>query len=461
MPEHKILIVDDEEGIRNQLKWAFFKDYEVFLAADVSSAMNTLTQEKPDLVMLDISLTPNMGAGTEGIEVLQDILSTDSTIKVIMITGNDTRENARRCVGLGAYDFYSKPVDIEDVKLSVKRALYIQSLERENKRLLEDLEKVQEFRGIISSCEQMEEVLDIVRRVAATEATVFIQGGSGTGKELIAKAIHYNSRQKDGPFVPVDCGSIPETLLESELFGHEKGAFTDAHTQRKGKLELAQNGTVFLDEIAELAPSLQVKILRFLQEREIQRVGSGERIPLNVRVLAATNRDVKAGLADGTFREDLYYRLNVISIHLPPLKERGEDVILLARAFLNRFSREMSIDISEFSDEALSALRTHDWPGNIRELENKVRRAIIMTRGSHITSQDLDLSGTEQESFEKHERLTLKEARARLESGYIREALRKSDGNVTHAAEQIGVTRGTLYSLMSKYDVDARKYSNS
>ena len=457
----KILIVDDEEGIRNQLKWAFFKDYEVSLAADVGSAMSTLTQEKPDLVMLDISLTPNMGAGTEGIEVLQDILSADSTIKVIMITGNDTRENARRCVALGAYDFYSKPIDVEDVKVSVKRALYIQSLERENKRLLEDLERAQEFKEIISACEQMKAILDIFRRVSATDVTVFIQGESGTGKELIARAIHYNSGRKDGPFVPVDCGAIPENLLESELFGHEKGAFTDARTQRKGRLELAQNGTVFLDEVAELAPTLQVKILRFLQEREIQRVGSGDRIPLNVRVLAATNRDIKEGLADGTFREDLYYRLNVISIYLPSLRERGEDIILLARVFLNRFSREMNVDTSEFSPEALSALRAHDWPGNVRELENKVRRAIIMATGPYITPQDLDLSGTEQESVEEPEKLTLKEARAYLESGYIREALRRSDGNVTHAAEQIGITRSTFYSLMSKYDVDAGKYGTS
>jgi len=303
----------------------------------------------------------------------------------------------------------------------------------------------------------MEEVLNVVRRVSATDATVFIQGASGTGKELIARAIHYNSDRKDSPFIPVNCGAIPENLLESELFGHEKGAFTDAHTQRKGKLEHAQGGTLFLDEIAELAPTLQVKILRFLQEREIERVGGGERIPLDVRVLAATNRDIKAELSNGAFREDLYYRLNVISICLPPLKERGEDVILLAKAFLNRFSREMNVNISEFSDEALATLRAHDWPGNVRELENKVKRAIIMATGSYITSQALDLSGAERQPVKRMERLTLKEARAQLESQYIRKALRINNGNVTRAAKQIGVTRSTLYSLMNKYGVDAEK----
>ena len=460
MLEHKILVVDDEEWIRNQLKWALSRDYTVLLAEDVHSAQGMLVREKPDLVMLDISLTPNMGTGTEGITLLQDILNLDNTTKVIMVTGNDTRENARKCVALGAYDFYPKPMDMEEVKVSVRRALYIQSLERENRRLLENLERAQEFREIISGCKQMEKVLDIVRRVSMTDATVFIQGGSGTGKELVARAIHYSSGRKDELFAPVNCGAIPEGLLESELFGHEKGAFTDARTQKKGKLELAQNGTVFLDEIAELAPTLQVKILRFLQEREIERVGGRERIPLDVRVLAATNKDIKAALSDGTFREDLYYRLNVISIYLPPLAERGEDVILLARAFLNRFGREMNVDIKEFSDESLLALRSHGWPGNVRELENKVKRALIMATGPCITPQDLELQSPEQRLLKRSERFTLKEARARLESQYIREALRRSNGNVTRAAGQIGVTRSTLHSLMNKYDVDAGKHGN-
>lgn len=455
MPKLKILVVDDEEWIRNQLKWSLSSDYEVLLAGDVASAMKMTSREKPDVIMLDISLTPNTGSGIEGIKLLQDILSLDDTTKVIMITGNDTRENALKCVALGAYDFYSKPIDVEEMKISVKRALHIQSLERENRKLLADLERAQEFREIISSCEQMESVLDIVRRVSATDATVLVQGESGTGKELIAKAIHYNSSRKDMSFVPVNCGAIPENLLESELFGHERGAFTDAHMQKKGKLEFAQNGTVFLDEIIELAPELQVKILRFLQEREIERVGGEERIKLDVRVIAATNRDVEAEIKNGRFREDLYYRLNLIFISLPPLRERGEDVILIAKVFLNRFSREMNVRINGYSDEALTALRSHNWPGNVRELENKVQRAVIMARGNYIVPEDLGLTGA---SKDKPEKSTFKEARNRFESRYIREALRRNKGNVTHAAEHIGITRSTLHSLLSKYGIDARKY---
>jgi two-component system NtrC family response regulator len=461
MTRDKILIIDDEEWIRNQMKWALASDYEVLLSGDVDSAMDLVSQEKPNLVMLDISLTPDMGYGTEGIDLIQSILGMDNTIKVIMITGNDTRENALKCVAMGAYDFYSKPVNMEEMKISLKRALYIQSLERENKRLSNELGMKHEFRDIISGCEQMEKILDTVRRVSTTDVTVLIQGDSGTGKELIARAIHYNSARKDKPFIPVNCGAIPGNLLESELFGHEKGAFTDAHTQRKGKLELAQNGTVFLDEIAELAPALQVKILRFLQEREIERLGGVERIKLDVRIIAATNSDIESDISTGNFREDLYYRLNVISITLPPLKERGEDVILLAKAFLKRFSQEMGINVSGFTPEALSAIRWYNWPGNVRELENKVRRAIIMAREPYISPEDLDLDGAGKEAPAQPQDLTLKGAREHLEMQYVKNALEKTEGNVTHAAEYIGVTRGTFYSLMSKYGIDAGRYSNS
>ena len=456
MPDHKILVVDDEEWIRNQVKWALSKDYEVLLSGDVTSAMKITEKEKPDLIMLDISLTPNMGSGTEGIELLQNILRLDDTIKVIMITGNDTRENARRCVALGAYDFYSKPIDVEEMKVSVKRALHIQSLERENKKLLEDLGRArQPFKDVIHGCEQMEEVLEIARRVSTTDVTVLIQGESGTGKELVAKAIHYNSNRRDKPFIPVNCGAIPDNLLESELFGHERGAFTDAHSQKKGRLELAQNGTVFLDEIAELAPSLQVKILRFLQEKEIERLGSEQTIKLDVRVIAATNSNIAEEIESGEFREDLYYRLNVISILMPPLRDRGEDTILLAKAFLNRFGREAHTNIQGYTDEALSTLRLYDWPGNVRELENKVKRAIIMAKGAYIVPEDLGLASYERKDPRG---LTLKEARERLESQYIREALCRGEGNVTRAAEQIGITRSTFYNLMDKYGIDSKIY---
>ena len=460
MANNKILVVDDEEGIRNQLKWTFSKDYDVFLARDVDSAKNIVASESPDLVMLDISLTPDVGTETEGISILQYILGLDNTTKVIMITGNDTRENALKCVAMGAYDFYSKPIDLEEIKVSIKRAIYIQNLERENQRLRDDLEGSYESRDIISDCKQMDEILEIVRRVSTTDVTVLIQGESGTGKELIARAIHYNSPRKDKSFIPINCGAIPENLLESELFGHEKGAFTDAHTQRKGKFELAQNGTVFLDEIAELPFALQVKILRFLQEREIERVGGREFIPLDVRVIAATNKNIPEEVKKGAFRDDLYYRLNVISISLPPLRERGDDMIILANIFLKRFSRDIKSDVVGFSDEALSGLRNYNWPGNIRELENKVKRAIIMSKTQYIMPEDLDLPRLEFSSSAKEQskKLTLKDARDRLELKYINEALNRNSGNVSRAAEQIGITRSTFYSLVDKYGIKLDKW---
>ena len=420
-------MVDDEEGIRNQLKWTFSKDYDVFLARDVDSAKNIVASESPDLVMLDISLTPDVGTETEGISILQYILGLDNTTKVIMVTGNDTRENALKCVAMGAYDFYSKPIDLEEIKVSIKRALYIQNLERENQQLRDDLEGTYESRDIISDCKQMEEILDIVRRVSTTDVTVLIQGESGTGKELIARAIHFNSSRKDKPFIPINCGAIPENLLESELFGHEKGAFTDAHAQKKGKFELAQNGTIFLDEIAELPLILQVKILRFLQDMKIERIGGREIIPLDIRVIAATNKNIQEEMKEGKFRDDLYYRLNVISILLPPLRDRGDDVIILANTFLKRLSRSMKSNIIGFSNEAISALINYDWPGNIRELENRVKRAIIMSKDQYIMPEDLDIPGLEFTSNVKVQRqkLKLKEARECFERQYIKEYLNK------------------------------------
>jgi len=459
MAKNKILVVDDEEGIRSQLKWTFSKDYDVFLAANVDSAKNIAESEKPDLVMLDISLTPDVGTETEGISILQYILGLDNTTKVIMVTGNDTRENALKCVAMGAYDFYSKPIDLEEIKVSIKRALYIQNLERENQQLRDDLEGSYESRDIISDCKQMDEILDIVRRVSTTDVTVLIQGESGTGKELIARAIHFNSSRKDKPFIPINCGAIPENLLESELFGHEKGAFTDAHIQRKGKFELAQDGTVFLDEIVELPLTLQVKILRFLQDMKIERIGGREIIPLDVRVIAATNKNIQEEMKEGKFRDDLYYRLNVISLSLPPLRDRGDDVIILANTFLKRLSRSMKSNIIGFSNEAISALRNYDWPGNIRELENKVKRAMIMARNTYVMPEDLDILSPEvAPSVQKQSRKRkLKEARDYFEQQYIKEYLNRNGDNVSRAAEQIGITRSTLYSLMDKYDIGLNK----
>ena len=451
MDKPKILIVDDDEGIRTQLKWALNKDYTTLLAEDADTALSIVEGEKPDVVLLDIALSPYEGGGNEGMMLLQKFLQHDSLIKVIMITGNDTKENALKAIDLGAYDFYSKPIKLDEIKFIIERSLHIQNLEKENSSLRERLTKEQQFEKIIGASEQMEQVFDTIRKVAATNATIWVQGDTGTGKELVAKAIHRNSLRKDKPLVPVNCTAIPADLLESELFGHEKGAFTGANVLRKGKLEMANGGTVFFDEIAELKPELQMKLLRFLQERYIERIGGGEPIPLDVRIIAATSKDIKAELEKSTFREDLYYRLSVISIQLPPLQERGDDWNILANYFLNRFSVEENKKLRGFSDDALEAMKHYSWPGNVRELENKVKRAFIMTRDQFITPADLDLQTIAVG-------LNLEEARNKLELEHIVEALTCNNGNVTHAAAELGITRPTFYDLLKKHSINAREY---
>jgi len=450
MDKSKILIVDDEEGIRTQLKWALNKDYTTFLAEDADTALSIVEEERPDVVLLDIALSPYEWQ-EEGMTLLQKFLQLDSLTKVIMITGNDTRENAMKAIELGAYDFYSKPIQLNEIKLTIERCLNIQNLERENRSLYERLAKEQQFEEIVGVCKQMEKVFDTIRRVSATNATVWLQGDTGTGKELVAKAIHYNSLRKDKAFVPVDCTTIPEDLLESELFGHEKGAFTGASALRTGKLEMADGGTLFFDEIAELKPELQMKLLRFLQERYIERVGGRKPIPLDVRVITATSRNIKAELGQSNFREDLYYRLSVVSIQLPPLRKRGDDWKILAHHFLNKFSAEENKKLRGFSDDALEAMKNYNWPGNIRQLENMVKRAVIMACDKFITPVDMGLKNINID-------LNLEEARNKLEQEYIIEALTRNNGNVTHAAAELNITRQSFYDLLKKHGMDAREY---
>jgi two-component system NtrC family response regulator len=450
MDKAKVLIVDDEEGIRTQLKWALNKDYTTFLAEDADTALNINEKEKPDVILLDIALSPYEGRD-EGMTLLQKFLQRDSLTKVIMITGNDTRENALKAIHLGAYDFYSKPVKLDEIKLIVERSLHIQNLERENKLLHEHFAKEQQFEDIIGACEQMEQVFDTIRRVATTNATVWIQGETGTGKELVAKAIHHNSLRRDKPFVPVDCTTIPGELLESELFGHERGAFTGAYELRKGKVEMANNGTLFFDEIGELKPELQIKLLRFLQERYIERVGGREPIHLDVRIITATSRDIKAELEKSAFREDLYYRLSVVSIQLPPLRERGDDWNILANHFLNRFSIEENKKLRGFSDDALEIMNHYSWPGNIRELENRVKRAVIMARDKFITPVDLGMQNI-------NVNLNLEGARNKLELEYIIKALTRNNGVISHAAAELSITRQALYDLLKKHGIDMQEY---
>jgi two-component system NtrC family response regulator len=431
------------------MKWALAQDYEVFVAEDRSSALEIVKTQKPSMVTLDLGLPPRSGEVEEGFMALAEIMEQDAFTKVIIITGQEEKQNALRAIGEGAYDFFIKPIQIDELKVVLRRAVYISQLERDYRRLQQFLSE-ESMEGMIGTSPQMEKVNTSIRKVAATDAPVLIVGESGTGKELVARAIHRLSLRKEGPFVVINCGAIPDTLLESELFGHEKGAFTGAHIQRKGRIEAAQNGTLFLDEIGELTPPLQAKLLRFLQEQKIERVGGREEVIVNARVLAATNMDLKKAIADGRFREDLYYRIGVVIISLPPLRERQGDIRLLAQAFLRRYTAENNRRISGFARQALHALENHTWPGNIRELENRIKRAVIMAEGGKITAEDLELAAP----YTKYEGHTLKEAREALERDLLTQALGLNKGNLSRAAAQLGISRPTLYELMEKLKIN-------
>ena len=452
MEKDKILIVDDEDEIRRQLRWALSGDYEVIEASGKAKAIDLIREKKPQLLTLDICLDASLADTQEGMNILVEALNIDPKLKVIMITGNNNRELALRAIKLGAYDYYEKPITLEEIKVILKRALCIQKLERENERLTQELGERHKFENIIGSCPGMRDVFNIIRRVSPTDVTVLINGESGTGKELAARAVHYCSPRKDEPLGVINCGAIPENLLESELFGHERGSFTDAYTKKIGKLEMANKGTVFLDEIGEMSLGLQVKMLRFLQERTIERVGSSEHIVLDVRIVAATNSDLKKKILEGTFREDLYYRLSVVTILLPPLREREEDILLLAEYYLNRFAQENNKPVRGFNREAAKAMSEYSWPGNIRELENKIKRAVILANHSQIVPEDLGLRLNKENQIK-----SLKKAREELDIKFIQEALVKSKGSVSEAAKEIGISRVSFYDLIRKYKIAVEK----
>jgi two-component system NtrC family response regulator len=447
----KLLIVDDEEDIRTQMKWALAQDYGVVLAEDRRSAMEIVEREKPAVVTLDLGLPPRPADVEEGVAALSEILSFDPFIKVIIITGRGEKEHALKAVGEGAYDFMYKPVQIDELKVVLKRAFYVSSLEREH-HLLQGQVGVEAFHGMLGTSPQMQEIFSIVHKVATTDAPVLIVGESGTGKELVSKAIHRLSARKDEPFVVINCGAIPETLLESELFGHEKGSFTGAHVQRKGRIEAAKGGTLFLDEIGELTLALQVKMLRYLQEQVIERIGGREQIRVDARVITATNRDLKQAMKAGGFREDLYFRLAVVTIHMPLLRDREGDLLLLAKAFLTRYSEESRRKILGFTPQAVRAIQSYSWPGNVRELENRIKRAVIMAEGNKITPADLELGS----QTIRDEYMNLKGAREALEKEMILKALSKNKDNVTRAAEALGISRPTLYELMEKLEIERK-----
>jgi two-component system NtrC family response regulator len=430
------------------MKWALSQDYTVLLAEDRPSAAAIMRKEQPAVVTLDLGLPPLPAGVEEGFAVLDEILNEHGQTKVIIITGRGEKENALRAVKKGAYDFFYKPIELDELKVVLRRAFHLSQLEREQRALQQRLSG-DTFEGMLGICGKMQEVFNIIRKVATTDAPVLIMGESGTGKELVARAMHRLSVRQANPFIVINCGAIPENLLESELFGHEKGAFTGAHIQRKGRFEMAEGGTLFLDEIGELPLSLQVKLLRFLQERVVERVGGREQIEVDTRVIAATNRDLKEAMKDGGFREDLYFRLCVIQISLPPLREREGDVILLAKAFLERYADESRKKIKGFTDQAIDAIEQYAWPGNVRELENRIKRAVIMAEGAKITPADLEMEAPRP----RYEGMGLKEARESLEKELLLKSLSRNNGNMTKVATELGISRPTLYDLMEKFEI--------
>ena len=459
-----ILIVDDDSGIRKQLKWGLDKDYKVLLAEDGKSAMKLFQKHSPKIVALDLGLPPDADGATEGLHVLEEILARSNSTKIIIVSGNEDRNNALKAIDLGAYDFCHKPIDLHTLKVILSRALHLANLEAENHRLREQKVVQGTFMdGIFGHCSQMEDIFSMVRKVGSIDVPVLILGESGTGKELIARAIHENSLRKNGPFIPINCGAIPENLLEAELFGHEKGSFTGAESRVQGKVEFAKGGTLFLDEIGDMPLLLQVKLLRFLQEKVIQRVGGREDIEVDARILAATNIDIEEAISKGNFREDLYYRIGVLSAVLPPLRERGDDIALLANLFMRRFANEFKRRVKCFSVASLRFMNTYEWPGNIRKLENRVKRAVIMTESLTIEPWDLGFdkkpaTGSEDESLDVNRfeadfsGMKLKDARSMVEKKMIAEALSINEGNIVQAAQQLGVSRPTMYDLMKKYN---------
>ena len=467
----KLLIVDDSSEIRKQLKWGLAKDYRILLAASVDEALKLFQHHQPRVVTLDLGLPPDIDGASEGLRCLQLMLQQNPQTKVIVLSGNEDHANALAAVDMGAYDFYHKPIDLGELKIILARAFHVAALEEENRRLQNvSADGKDGYSGIFGQCASMQEVFATIKKVASIDVPILILGESGTGKEVVARAIHDRGIRNGHSFIAINCGAIPENLLESELFGHEKGAFTGAESRVQGKVEFAEGGTLFLDEIGEMSALLQVKLLRFLQEKVIQRVGGREDIAVDTRIIAATNVDINESIQRGDFREDLYYRIGVITIHLPPLRDRGEDLELLANVFLSRYGQEFNKKVRSFSAAALAEMKAYLWPGNVRELENKIKRAVVMADTPIIEAWDLGFATapdvltagqdeTEVETCGKGagetafdlDGLSLKEARYRIEHQLLQQVLEKTAGNVQHAAEHLRVSRPTFYDLLKKH----------
>src|SRR6516165_830165 len=441
-----LLIVDDDPGLLRQLRWAF-SDHKVYPASTRQEAADLVRKDPVPVAIVDLGLPPDPDGASEGLAILADILAIAPATKVIIATGNETREHALEAIALGAYDFYQKPIDIDVLQLIVTRAERIFDLEAENRRLLEAT-AASPIDGIASSPEMLG-VLRNIEKMAPTDVAVLLRGESGTGKELLARAVHKLSARAREPFVPINCAAIPETLLESELFGHEKGAFTGALKQTIGRIESADRGTLFLDEIGDVPLPMQVKLLRFLQDQVVERIGGRNPVQVDVRIVCATNQDLDLMMEEGRFREDLYYRLNEVTVQVPPLRERAADTVVLASFFLSRFAAEYGRLARGFSATALAALRDHPWPGNVRELENRVKRAIVMSDGPLLSAADLGLTAPGEDT----QSLTIRDARARAEREVLQLALAQAGSNLSKAAKLLGISRPTLYDLMQQHRI--------
>jgi len=442
-----LLLIDDDAEIRDQMKWALASIYQIIEASDRPTALAHIRQAMPSLMLLDLGLPPDPDGASEGLATLREALQINPMAKIIVVTGNSDRAKAVTAIESGAYDFIEKPLQLDVLKIVLQRAAYLSNLEQEHRALREQAGQ-NEFEGIVGSSARIQTVFDMIRRVAPSDVPVLITGESGTGKELVARAIHRQSARRAGAFVAINCGAIPETLLESELFGHERGAFTGAIQQRKGRIESAQGGTILLDEIGDIPLTLQVKLLRFLQDHEIQRLGAKESIHVDARIIAATNVNLQKAIDEGRFREDLYYRLCVVTIAVPSLGERGSDIALLARTFLTKFAEEQKKPLKGFTPQAMQALTGHNWPGNVRELQNRIKRAVVMAEGRYVTPVNLELK---EPSSTEGDASTLRASRDIREKDLVRLAMEKAEGNVSRAAADLGISRPTLYQLLVRY----------
>lgn len=444
----KILIVEDDIGIQNQLKWALTDKYDLLLADSQQSALLTIRKDPPAIVILDLGLPPDANGATEGLATLQAISEQHPDIKVIIASGNSDIKNALKSIELGAYDFYSKPIDIDTLNHIISRAWHLSLLEKENKKRQQEKLAQNSLYGIITDDPKMLECCHLIKKIADSDISILVTGESGTGKELIANAIHANSLRASGPLIAINCAAIPENLLESELFGYEKGAFTGAISTTIGKIEMAHHGVLFLDEIGDLPLSLQAKLLRFIEDRVIERVGGRKKISIDTRIICATHQNLEDMISKASFREDLYYRLNEFHIHLPALRDREGDVALLSNYFMAKYAKQFKKNITAISEKTLEILSRHPWPGNVRELENKIKKAVIMANGNTIKPMDIDIKGVSEITIKP-----LQEIKEEYERSIVQKALTQTRGNISLAAKLLDISRPKLYEMIENYEI--------